>query len=212
MRHFMSRRFLTVFSSLIGLTILYASCGLIPNLGCDIKMTEDYIESTCGLHNGVRFEELQVDTFYQDNTPKKYRVVLAFEGHLKDSIYKKQIDRIYFNRPTGMYLWRTDSSTNGLYYKWGIHKERIDKKFEIITDSTSEVTVITDYDSIQKLEAETKMKIKEYEAKLLRACPVKFKPDTWYYVNFYDQRYEAYLYVDKDIHYRIDKISLPTNF
>src|SRR4030095_17015275 len=133
---------------------------LIPNLGCDIKMTDDYIESTCGLHNGVRFEQLQVDTFYEDKTPKIFRVILAFEGHLKDSIYKKQIDRIYFNRPTGMFLWRKDTASNGLYYKWGIHRERIDKKLGVTVDSVTEVHVISDYDSNQKLEAETKAKIK----------------------------------------------------
>jgi hypothetical protein len=175
-------------------------------------MTDDYVEGICGLHNGVRFEELQIDTFYQDNTPKKYRVVLAFEGHLKDSIYKKQIDRIYFNRPTGMYLWRTDTSNNGAYYKWGIHRERIDKRIEFISDTSSVITVVSDYDSIQKLDAETKIKSKEYESKLLKTCPIKFKPNTWYYVSFYDQRYVAYLYVDKDMNYRLDKISLPTNF
>jgi hypothetical protein len=27
-------------------------------------MTDGYIQSTCGLHNGVRFEQLLVDTFY----------------------------------------------------------------------------------------------------------------------------------------------------
>ena len=91
-------------------------------------MTNDYIESTCGSHNGVRFEELQVDTFYQKNTPKKYRVVIAFEGRLKDSIYKKQINRIYFNRPAGMYLWRIDTLTNGVYQKWGIHEKELIKK------------------------------------------------------------------------------------
>jgi hypothetical protein len=175
-------------------------------------MTYDYIESSCGLHNGVRFEELKVDTFYQDNTPKIYRVVLAFEGRLKDSIYKQQIDRIYFTRPTGLYLWKTDSSTNGLYYKSGIYRERIDSGAAFIGDSIVEAHVITDYDSIQKLETETKIKIKNYEATLQKTCPVKFKVDTWYFVNFYDQRYEAYLYIDKDMNYKIEKISLPTNF
>lgn len=212
MRHFMSRLHLIKILLFISFAAALLSCGLIPNLGCDIKITNDYIESTCGLHNGVRFEQLQVDTFYEDKSPKKFRVVLAFEGHLKDSIYKKQIDRIYFNRPTGMYLWRTDTFSNGLYHKWGIHKERIDKKSEAVFDSVTEVRVITDYDSIQKLEAETKAKIREYQAKLQRICPVGFKPDTWYYISFFDQRYEAYLYVDKDMNYKIDKISLPTNF
>ena len=212
MRHFMGRLLTIKIFLIILSTVTFLSCGLVPNLGCDIKMTDEYIESTCGLHNGVRFEQLQVDTFYEDKTPKKFRVVLAFEGRLKDSIYKKQIDKIYFNRPTGMYLWRTDTSSNGLYHKWGIHKERIDKNLRVASDSVSEVRVITDYDSIQKLEAETKAKIKAYEAKLQWTSPVNFRPDTWYYVTFFDQRYEAYLYVDKDMSYRIDKISLPTNF
>ena len=207
----MSRRIPLIITFFILLTVV-TSCELIPNPGCDLKMTNDYIESSCGLHNGVRFEELQVDTFYQDNTPKKYRVALAFEGRLKDSIYKKQIDRIYFNRPTGIYLWRIDRTTNGLYHKWGIHRERIDKNATAIKDSVTEVHVITHYDSIQQLEAETNAKIKEYEAKLLWTCPVKFKPDTWYFISFRDQRYEAYLYIDKNMNYKIDKISLPTNF
>ena len=43
-------------------------------------------------------------------------------------------------------------------------------------------------------------------------CPIKFKPATWYFLNFFDQRYEAYLYVDQDMNYKIEKISLPTNF
>jgi hypothetical protein len=204
----MSRQLsLIICSWLIAITS-FISCGHIPKLGCDPKITNDYIESTCGLHNGVRFEELSVDSFYEDNTPKIFRVVVAFRGHLKDSIYNTQIDRIYFNRPTGMYLWQTDTLTNGVYHKWGIHKERIDKKEAVLTDSIAEVTVITDYDSIQKRENETKIRVKEYEATLQKTCPVKFKPDTWYYLNFYDQRYEAYLYVDKGMSFNLDKISL----
>jgi septin family protein len=174
-------------------------------------MTSEYIESTCGLHNGVRFEQLQVDTFYEDKSPKKFRVVLAFEGHLIDSIYNKQVDRIYFNRPTGMYLWRTDTFSNGMYHKYGMHKERINK-MEVALDSVTETRVIADYDNIQKLEAETKAKIKQYQSTLQKTCPEKFKPNTWYYITFFDQRYEAYLYVDKEMNYKIEKISLPTNF
>jgi hypothetical protein len=151
-------------------------------------MTNDYIENTCGLHNGVRFEELRVDTFYEDKTPKKYRVILSFEGHLKDTIYNKQIDRIYFNRPNGIYHWHVDTMTNGLYYKWGQHRERIDAEHSLTKlaekiDSTPQFT-----------------------------CPISFKPDTWYFLNFYNPECQAYLYVDKSMNYKIEKINLSTNF
>jgi len=177
-----------------------------------VTVTNDYIESTCGLHNGVRFEQLQVDTFYEDKTPKIYRVILAFEGHLKDSIYKKQIDRIYFNRPTGMYIWWRDTATNGLYHKWGIHKERIDGKKELSQDSTKEVDIVITKDSFVRIGAKPNINLEKYNSKRQMTCPIKFNPDTWYYVNFYSQEYEAYLYVDKNMNYKIDKISLPTNF
>jgi hypothetical protein len=206
----MSRPFQT-FTSLFVTVMTLQSCGLIPNLGCDITMNEDYIESTCGLHSGVRFEQLQVDTFYQDKTPKKFRVVLSFEGHLKDSIYKTQIDRIYFNRPTGMYVWWTDTTTNALYHKWGIHKERIDIA-EIPQDTTKETVVQITHDSIVTTGPKPSINFEKYKSERHLTCPIKFRPDTWYYITFFDQRYEAYLYVDKDMNYKVDKISLPTNF
>ncbi|HEV8284725.1 MAG TPA: hypothetical protein VGQ09_10455 [Chitinophagaceae bacterium] len=201
-----------LFPLIISLAATLLSCGLIPNLGCDITINDDYIESTCGLHNGVRFEQLQVDTFYEDKTPKIYRVILTFEGHLKDSIYKKQIDGIYFNRPTGMYIWWTDTTTNGLYHKWGIHRERTDGKKELPQDSTKEVDIVIAKDSFVRIGAKPNINLEKYNSQRQMTSPIKFKPDTWYYVNFYSQEYEAYLYVDKNMNYKIDKISLPTNF
>jgi hypothetical protein len=175
-------------------------------LHCDLAINKNYIESSCGLTNGVRFEQLQVDSFYEDKTPKIFRVVIAFEGHLKDSIYTNQVDRIYFNRPTGMYVWSIDTNSNGVYRKWGMHKERIDRPEKEISSKTAEIIVISDHDSIQQLANETKLKISEYQAGLHKTCPISFTPDTWYFINFFDQRYEAYLYIDKTMNFNLEKI------
>jgi hypothetical protein len=193
------------------LTAMLISCGLIPNLGCDIKMTNDYIESTCGLYNGVRFEELRVDTFYDDKTPKIYRVVLAFEGHLDES-KTNDLNIIYFNNPSGKYAWWTDTTTNGLYRKWGIHHEQIDKTKETLQDTIKEVNIKITHDSIVRIETNQNINLEKYNSAKHLTCPIKFKPNTWYYITFFDQRYEAYLYVGNDMKYRIDKISLPTNY
>ncbi len=175
-------------------------------------MNSTYIESTCGLHNGVRFEELQVDSFYDDNSPRVYRVVFAVWGSLKDSIYRTQIDRIYFNRPTDMYLWHSDTSSYAVYRRVGLDRERIDRKAELVVDTPALVNLITDSDSLLNLEAETNGQVRAYQAALSKTCPLTFKPDTWYYVDFYDQRYRSYLYVDRQMNFRLDKISLPANF
>ena len=211
MRHFMSRLHTIQIFLFITLTTLLMSCGLIPNLGCEIKMTDDYIKSTCGLYNGVRFEELRVDTFYDDKTPKIYKVVLAFEGHL-DETQTKDLNIIYFNSLSGKYTWWTDTTTNGLYHKWGIHHEQIDKTKEIPQDTIKEVKINITHDSIVRIGTNQSINLEKYTSKKHLTCPIKFKADTWYYITFYDQRYEAYLYVDKDMKYRIDKISLPTNY
>jgi hypothetical protein len=38
-------------------------------------MTAEYIKKDCGLYNGVRFEELKVDSFNTADTPGVYKVV-----------------------------------------------------------------------------------------------------------------------------------------
>ncbi len=173
-------------------------------------MTNEYIESTCGLYNGVRFEELKVDSFYDNKTPKIFRVVTAFKGRLDESKTKK-LDRIYFNDSSGKYLWWTDTSTHWVYHKWGIQKERIDIRDTIPPDTSKEIEVVITKDSVVRYGRKPRVDLESYNSEPYLICPIKFKPDTWYYLNFSDQRYEAYLYVDKNMNYRIDKIDLPTN-
>lgn len=174
-------------------------------------MTGDYIESTCGLYNGVRFEELWVDTFYEDNTPKIYKVVAAVKGRLDES-KTKNIDRIYFNDPSGKYIWWTDTTATAVYHNLGIYRERMDIKENVQADTSKEVEVVITNDSVVRYGGKTTANFENYSSEKHFVCPIKFKPETWYYLNFYDQRYEAYLYVDKNMNYRINKISLPTNF
>lgn len=206
----MSKLHLLYISLTITLTTALASCGLIPNLGCDIKMTKEYIESTCGLYNGVRFEQLQVDSFYSDNTPKIFRVVTAFKGRLGESKTKNR-DRIYFNDSSGKYIWWTDTTTHWIYHKWGTHKERIDIRDTVPPETSNEVEVVITKDSVVRLGSKPRVDLENYNSEPYFVCPIKFKPDTWYYLNFYDQRYEAYLYVDKNMNYKIEQINLPTN-
>lgn len=195
----------------ITLTATLTSCRLIPNLNCDIKMTDEYIESTCGLYNGVRFEQLQVDSFYRDNTPKIFKVVTAFKGRL-DETKTKNLDRIYFNDSSGKYLWWIDTTAVGAYHKWGIHKQRIDIRDTVPPDTSKEVEVVITKDSVVRYGGKPRVDLENYNSEPYFVCPIKLKPDTWYYLNFSDQRYEAYLYVDKNMNYSIDKINLPTNF
>src|SRR5437762_1152625 len=98
-------------------------------------MNGDYIQSSCGLYNGVRFEELQIDSFYKDSTPKIYKVVLAIEGHLNESKVKAS-DRIYFNGSTCSCTWWTDTTTNGLYNNFGVQREHLNKTQPVSTDSS----------------------------------------------------------------------------
>src|SRR4030095_1159485 len=68
------------------------------SLACELKMTEKYIESSCGLTNGVRFEELIVDTFYADGKPKIYKVVCSYSANpYANGPADKVEDRIYFD-------------------------------------------------------------------------------------------------------------------
>lgn len=196
---------------LIILATTLTACGLIPNLGCDIKMTGEYIESTCGLSNGVRFEQLQVDSFYNDSTPKIFRVITAFKGRFDESKIENR-DRIYFNDSSGKYIWWADTTTHWIYHKWGIHRERLDMRDTVPRDTSEEIEVVITKDSVVRHGRNTSIDLEKYNPESYVVCPAKFKPDTWYFISFHDQRYEAYLYVDKNMNYKIDKISLPTNF
>jgi hypothetical protein len=156
----------TSFYALPIFILLVFSCGTLPSLDCKLSMTEDYIESPCGLVNGVRFEQLKVDSFYRDNIPKIYRPVLVFEGTIRSTDHTKQNNRLYFKKANDIYQWKVDSLQMGNFILGKTHD----------------------------------------------TLPIDFKSDTWYFVNFHDQRYEAFLYIDKKGQSHIHKIALPTNF
>src|SRR5215813_167613 len=82
------------------IVISLSSCGLIPSLSCEIDMNKDYIESSCGLTNGVSFSELIVFKFDSTNLPSHYKVVVSTECYNPgtESVQKFWPDRLYFNK------------------------------------------------------------------------------------------------------------------
>jgi len=138
------------------------------SLECKIKMTSEYINSSCGLTNGIRFDELQVTKFDNSHFPTNYTTVVSFQCY-NPGIKGTQTfwpKTIYFTKPTGHYLWKMG-------------------KLDGVTINSKETT---------------------------KTCPAKFKPNTWYFLNFFDQRYEAFLYIDKEMTLHVHKRKLPTNF
>ncbi len=174
------------------------SCGLIPDLSCNIKMNSEYIESSCGLFNGVRFEELKEVSLDEDEMPENYRVVSAVELYVPQTP-KNGMDKIYFTKSNGVNIWRMDTITNGKYRTNGFYRERVS-------------TIVESENSIAIIEDDSSFTIRKYKASKIVTHPILFKSRTWYYVDFYDQRYEAYLYVNDNGNYQLTKHSLPTNF
>ena len=192
-------------------TIFLEACGLIPSLGCELKMTKEYIESSCGLINGARFEELIVDSFYTDGKPKIYKVVCAYSANPYANSGKSE-DRIYFNGRDGDCYWWKDSATNGVYKNFGVSREILDDKDDLSQDSIVEIRTYVTKDSMVVTGGKPPRNVEQYSEGVAIKCPLRFKRNTWYYVNFRNQRYEAYLYVDSNMTYNLSKINKPTNF
>jgi hypothetical protein len=211
MRHF--NMHLSVILSLIficSMTLL-GSCGY--SLSCDLKLTEKYIESSCGLTNGVRFEELIVDTFYADGKPQIYKVICSYSANpYANGPLSKVEDRIYFDGQNDNCYWSKDSATNGVYKNFGVSRELLDGTDDLSRDSIVEIRTYVTRDSMVVTGGKPPKNIELYSARVAIKCPLKFKPNTWYYVDFRDQRYEAYLYVDSNMTYNLSKINKPTNF
>ncbi|MEO5946579.1 MAG: hypothetical protein ABIP79_07150 [Chitinophagaceae bacterium] len=53
--------------------------------------------------------------------------------------------------------------------------------------------------------------LSEYDSRRQMTSPVKFKSGAWYYINFHTY-YAAYLYVDKNMTYKISTITTATNY
>lgn len=176
-------------------------------------MTQEYIESTCGLTNGVRFEQLEVKSFDSSNFPIVYNVVKSFECYNPgvEGAQKFWPDKIYFDKPNGHYLWSVDTSSNGIYIKNGPWRNRLQNEVYdidsiIVAKKSDSPGVIVNYEQVI---SRTSIKPGPNPQSI---CPIKFKSKTWYFLNFYDQRYQAYLYIDDKMNFNIHKISLPTNF
>lgn len=205
-------RFLfTIWLLLICFITLLGACRF--SLACELKITEEYIESTCGLTNGVRFEELRVDSFYADHKPKIYKVVCSYSANpYANGPANKVKDQIYFDNDKGDCYWSKDTGSNGFYKNFGVSREMLDNIVEPLEDSMVEARSYITEDSIVVTGGRASRSIEAYSARVAIKCPLRFKPNTWYYVDFHDQRYEAYLYVDSNMAFHLSQTNKPTNF
>jgi hypothetical protein len=211
MRHF------TMKYSFINWLILFCSICFLGScrfsLACDLKITEKYIESTCGLTNGVRFDELSVDTFYTDGKPKIYKVVCSYSANpYANGPADKVKDQIYFDGDKGNCYWSKDTASNGVYKNFGQSREMLDDINNSSEDSFVETRTYISEDSMVVTGGKPPRNAELYPARVALKCPLRFKANTWYYVDFRDQRYEAYLYVDNNMGFHLSQNDKPTNF
>jgi hypothetical protein len=211
MRHFNMRFSITIWLIFICFITLLGACRF--SLACELKMTKEYIESSCGLTNGVRFEELSVDTSYSDGKPKIYKVVCSYSANpYANGSANKVKDQIYFDGDKGDCYWSKDTVSNGVYKNFGVSREMLDDINELLEDSTVEIRTYITEDSMVVTGGKPPRNIEAYSARVAIKCPLRFKPNTWDYVDFRDQRYEAYLYVDSNMVFHLSKNDKPTNF
>lgn len=146
-----------------------------------IVMTSQYLETDFSLINGIKIDELQVDSFSEAHLP--YVFYLKESLHLirdQEAPQKKQIKNvIFFDKPNKGYVWRNDSiwgnfSISVVEYKYRGHtssRDRMDKSYE-----------------------------QQYAV-----FPRKFKPQTWYLIAFFltepGKKHHAFLYVDQNANY-----------
>ena len=176
-------KYITIFAFIV----FAANSCKSQGLGCTPSVNINYIKSSCGLTNGIRFEELIISPGDSYKIPVKYRIKMIFEcfNPGSDTVQTYWPKTLYFNKPNGHYLWKVDSTSDfGTWTRRGYTGEPDDstKSFNFISGQS------------------------------YRICPVKFKPNTWYFISFFDQRYVAYLFVDKSYQFKLTKFNLPTNF
>ena len=211
MRHFTMRISILVWLlSICSITFLGA-CRF--SLACELKITAQYIESSCGSTNGVRFDELSVDTFYTDGKPKIYKVVCSYSANpYANGPADKVKDQIYFDGDKGNCYWSKDTASNGTYRNFGLSRAMLDEINNSSRDSAVETRTYISEDSMVVTGGKPSRNAELYPASVALKCPLRFKSNTWYYVDFRDQRYEAYLYVDSNMGFHLSQNDKPTNF
>lgn len=147
MHHFNTRFSIVVYLIFVCSIVFFDSCSF--SVACELKITGKYIESSCGLTNGVRFEELIVDTFYADGKPKIYKVICSYAANpYANGPADKVEDRIYFDGKNGDCYWWKDSATNGVYKNFGVSRERIESRDSSLQDSVIETRTYITEDSM----------------------------------------------------------------
>lgn len=143
---------------MLGMAVLFTACK--HEDVCKTTMTVDYIEHSCSLINGIQFDELRVDTFGIDHLPYVFYLKECFSyGKYRSENGNESIDNIiFFNKPSVNYAWQTDSS-RGIF-----NISVVEYKYRGSISSKDRS------DHSYQIRSDT--------------CPVRFKPDTWYLVDF----------------------------
>ena len=194
--HFMktspnSKTFFYLFLLLIGIVLngcyIVGAFLIAKNAIYKISINEKRVKGS-DLTNGILFEELVI--FHKDSSgiPIEYLITERFECYNPgfNGVQKYWPDKIYFNKKNGHYLWGLDTVN--------FHIKKNGRQRVVVYDSILEKTK-------NKFYYPTAISKKKYAT-----CPIKFKKDTWYFVNIYDRRIlEIYLYVDQKMNFHIYK-------
>jgi len=145
------------------------------SLACELKITEQYIESSCGLTNGVRFDELTIDTFYTDGKPKIYKVVCSYSANpYANGAADKVKDQIYFDGDKGNCYWSKDTASNGAYRNVGLSRELLDDINDSSKDSFVETRTYITGDSMIVTGGKPPRNAELYPARVALKCPLRF--------------------------------------
>jgi len=174
-----------------GLLFLLVSIGLIGsgcsaigaaaialNAKCKVKINARCVKGACELYNGLLFERLTVLQKDSLGLPRDYIV------HERFSCLNPGVDgaqtywprKIYFHKPNGHYIWRTDTLNLSFKQNGPVRELASGQKSPPYYFENMIVIAPTRYTT----------------------CPMAFQKDCWYRVHISDQRLRTvFLYIDR---------------
>jgi hypothetical protein len=125
-----------------------------------IVMTSRYLETDFSLINGIKIDELRVDSFSEDHLPYVFYLKESLHlGRYQQASHKEYLKNvIFFDRPNADYLWRNDSA-------WGN-----------FTISVVEYKYRGNISSKDRMDDSYQQQFPVF--------PRKFKPNSWYLIDF----------------------------
>ena len=175
---------------------LISGCGLALSYilrPCKLDMDKHAVSvSSCELNNGVYMEELMVHSFHENGLPDSAETIVRVEGFVSgsDNYPERPVKRLRLDKPQEPYKWSMDSM-----------------KYYLKVDNNSRHRIVYRYiagsNSIEQVEGFFGV----INQDTFKACPLTFKPDTWYFVHIYDPSISAiYVYVNKQNKFEVHTI------